>query len=155
MASKSLTLSIHLLSERWITQRVVNPSTINPDSNLIVQKGSDHLPDDFIQFYSTVNGMQDFYPNEMDEEGFLFYPKEAVNAASAEFEHGSLRNNNRLFIFAEYMHKSWWYGDNVNSSEDYVIGIIPHENLFKPITNSLSEFIELYLKDSFKLYDYS
>ncbi len=155
MTSKSLTLSIDLLSERWITQRVVNPSTMIIEMNLIQPERSFSLPEDFIQFYSKVNGMQDFYPNEMDEEGFLFYPKEAVNAASAEFEHGSLGNNSRLFIFAEYMHKSWWYGVNVNSSEDYVIGIIPHENLFKPITNSLSEFIELYLKDSFKLYDYS
>jgi len=36
----------------------------------------------------------------------------------------------------------------------YVIGIIPDNLSFKPITSTLEEFIELYLGDSSKLYDY-
>jgi len=33
-----------------------------------------HLLDDFTEFYSRVDGMQDLYPNYTDAEGFLFYP---------------------------------------------------------------------------------
>ncbi len=30
------------------------------------------LPDDFVEFYSRANGMQELYPNDYDIEGFYF-----------------------------------------------------------------------------------
>ena len=150
-----LTLSINNLLEFWKKQDIDSPSSLLKEDNVDRDYRFLHLPDDFIQLYSRTNGMAELYPNEMDDEGFLFYPVEAIVSADVEFENCNLNNKNDILIFAEYMHKSWWYGVKVNSSEDYTIGILPHENFFKPITNSLSEFIEMYLEDSFELYDYS
>jgi hypothetical protein len=103
------------------------------------------LPDDFKELYSIVNGMESSYPDKMDQNGFLFYPVEAVKSASSDAS---------ILIFAEYLHKTWFYGVQSNGFGDYVIGRLTDDGIFKPITNSLSEFIEFYLNDSPKLYDY-
>jgi hypothetical protein len=110
------------------------------------------LPGDFVEFYLRANGMEDFYPNEMDNEGFLFHPVEALVSVSTEFSTSALANKERIFLFAEYMHRSWLYGFELLGDDDYMIGILEHENSFQPITNSLAEFIELYIADSPKLY---
>lgn len=112
------------------------------------------LPNDFKQFYSRVNGMSSYFPNEIDEEGFLFYPLESISPSWQEFEGFALAKNKNLYVFAEYMHKSWWYGLEIKQDENYTIGIIPDKLIFKPITDSLLEFLVLYIEDSPKLYDY-
>lgn len=113
------------------------------------------LPNDFKLLYSKVNGMYFYFPNEIDNEGFLFYPLESILPSAREFEGFALAENNHLYIFAEYMHKSWWYGVEIKSDGKYLIGIIPDKLNFKPITDSLSEFIALYIENSSKLYDYN
>jgi hypothetical protein len=65
-----------------------------------------------------------------------------------------LECKNRIFIFAEYMHKSWWYGYKIQNDESYVIGILPDENTFKPFAPGLSEFIEMYIDNCSKLYEF-
>ncbi|PIF43382.1 SMI1/KNR4 family protein SUKH-1 [Chryseobacterium sp. 52] len=112
------------------------------------------FPADFLEFYSKVDGMKTLYPNENDHEGFLFYPLDAVISVSNEFGDSALINKDQIFLFADYMHKSWWYGFELISADNYVIGIFSDKNSFKPITNSLADFIEMYMKDSPKLYDY-
>lgn len=112
------------------------------------------LPSDFKEFYSLINGMEKLYPNDMDSNGFLIYPIEAINPARNEFKASQMGNINNVFIFCEYMHRSWWYGCDVIDKDNYVIGIIPDKDSFKPICRSLVEFIELYLSDSSVLYDY-
>jgi len=111
------------------------------------------LPDDFRIFYSVLNGMEFLYPNDIDKEGFLFYPLEAIISAADEFDSKTIPEKN-IIIFAEYMHKSWWYGIDVADNKNYVIGIIPHKDSFQPITTSLSEFIEFYIADAPCLYEY-
>ena len=113
------------------------------------------LPNDFKQFYSRVNGMSSYFPNEIDDEGFLFYPLESILPSKQEFEGFALAENHHLYIFADYMHKSWWYGVEIKPDGKYLIGIIPDKLNFKPITDSLSEFIALYIENSSKLYDYN
>ena len=112
------------------------------------------LPNDFKELYLKANGMGTLYPNEIDDEGFLFYPIEFIISAEKEFENSKLENRSKIFIFAEYMHKSWWYGYEIKNDGSYAIGIIPDKNTFKPIVNSLSEFIEMYLDNSPRLYEY-
>lgn len=154
MGLERLTPKVVQLIKFWEEQNIVirpqNKREFDEIQNLKLLK----LPKDFIGFYLSVNGMETLYPNEMDKEGFLFYPLEAITQVGDEFENSNLTNK-EIFIFAEYMHKSWWYGVEVKDDENYVIGIIPDSNSFKPITNSLSNFIDLYIDNSTKLYDYS
>jgi hypothetical protein len=147
-------LTISHLIEFWKAQGIT--STLNGWGKIddIEQTKNLLFPEDFKQLYLQVNGMENLYPNETDAEGFLFYPVEAIIPATNEFKIGALANMDNVFIFAEYLHKSWWYGFEIINNDEYVIGIIPHENKFKPITNSLAEFIELYMEDSERLYDY-
>jgi hypothetical protein len=111
------------------------------------------LPLDFEQFYLKINGMGEFYPNYMDINGFLFYPIEAVVSLYSEYRYSILLDKEKIFIFANYMHRSWLYGFKFLNKNEYIIGGIPEENTFTPITNSLAEFIDLYINDSPLLYD--
>jgi len=147
-------LMIDLLVAYWRKQGIdIVPKSMIDIENWTIQN-SIVLPTDFKALYSKVNGMTSLYPNEMDEEDFLFYPIEAIILAKDEFEISELISASRVYIFAEYMHKSWWYGVEVISHNNYTIGIIPDKDTFKPITNSLIEFIEIYIENSSKLYDY-
>lgn len=114
------------------------------------------LPNDFKEYYQRANGMKSYYPNDTDTEGFLFYPLENLISFGDEF---SAKTENaglsRTYIFAEYMHKSWWYGVKLDDmNETYEIGIIPDKERFKSITTSLTVFIDLYLQDAAALYQY-
>lgn len=155
MEIERILLVIDRLISFWRDQNIKITTKTLQEIDLIQKDKVLRLPNDFKELYSKVNGMEDYYPNEIDEEGFLFYPLEALIPVSREFEDSNLINKDRILIFAEYMHKSWWYGVEVKENFEYVIGIIPDKTIFKPITNSLAEFIELYIDNSTKLYDYS
>jgi hypothetical protein len=112
------------------------------------------LPPDFREFYALLNGMDRFYPNKTDKNGFLFYPIEAIVPAAAELANSKMENISTVFLFCDYMQVSWWYGCDMIDNDNYNIGIIATDS-FKPISNSLTEFIELYISDSSILYGYS
>ncbi|KMQ66237.1 hypothetical protein ACM46_01400 [Chryseobacterium angstadtii] len=139
----------------WKKQAIPVSSKSRQEIDEFQKNNNIHLPEDFVEFYSDLNGMETLYPNETDEEGFLFYPLEAVIPISNKFKDSRLINKEHIFLFAEYMHKSWWYGVEVINANNYIIGIIPEKDFFKPITNSFADFIKLYMDDSPKLYDYS
>lgn len=144
---------IETLISYWEKQDIViNSISMNEIDNFQKKKKSS-LPADFQQFYAMVNGMGECYPNYMDKEGFLFYPLEAIDSVQNELTWATMANREMIFIFAEYLHRSWWYAFELMSDGSYTIGIIATDN-FKPITNSLSEFIELYMEDASILYDY-
>jgi SMI1 / KNR4 family (SUKH-1) len=155
MEIENIDVIISRLVEFWRNQSIVIFTKTEQEIDNIEKNISFILPNDFREFYKNVNGMQMLYPNEIDNEGFLFYPVEAIISSSKEFHNTGIMNKEKTFIFAEYMHKSWWYGFELQSQDSYVIGIIPDKDTFKPITNSLIDFIQLYLEDSPKLYDYS
>ena len=146
MGLEKIKSNINSLIEYWKKQNI--EINTKPNESVI------SLPNDFIELYSKVNGMEILYPNEMDNEGFLFYPIQGVISTKIEFKKHYLGTLDNVFIFADYMHKSWWYGVKVEDMNNYIIGIIPDGETFKPITKSLSNFIELYLNDSSELYDY-
>lgn len=145
---------INRLIQHWQNQGIeIIPK---PEEEIENFKGRIHqpLPNDFKLLYSNVNGMSSFFPNEIDSEGFLFYPLESILPSAQEFEGFALAENNHLYIFAEYMHKSWWYGVEIEPDGKYRIGIISDKLNFEPITESLGAFIALYIDNSPKLYDY-
>ncbi|UYQ91126.1 hypothetical protein MKQ68_13590 [Chitinophaga horti] len=94
------------------------------------------------------------YPNTADDEGFLF-PVETISPITAELGNVHFPSKQRIFAFAEYMHKSWWYNVHIIDDDASEVGIIPDSSSFKPITQSLATLIELYLRNSSKLYDYA
>ncbi|MBL1222030.1 SMI1/KNR4 family protein [Chryseobacterium sp. L7] len=154
MEINSLKQMLIELTKFWRKQNILTSSKSKQEIEEFQKNNGLHLPDDFVEFYSQLNGMETLYPNETDEEGFLLYPLEAILPLSCEFQDSELKNKERYFLFAEYMQKSWWYGVEVINDKDYIIGIIPEKDFFKPITNSLTDFIKLYMDNSPKLYDY-
>ncbi|TXJ23515.1 MAG: SMI1/KNR4 family protein [Chitinophagaceae bacterium] len=155
MGVENITQAVQILIEFWKKQRLkIVPAKLDEIESFQKQKGY-KLPSDFEEFYSHVNGMEAFYPNDIDENGFLFYPIEAVTPVVKEFKNSEMKNVGKIFIFCDYMHRSWWYGCEVIDGDNYIIGIISDRDSFKPITHSLSEFIELYINDSPKLYNYN
>ncbi|MEO0584737.1 MAG: SMI1/KNR4 family protein [Bacteroidota bacterium] len=155
MVVERIILMIDLLIDFWRNQNIKILAKTPREIDIIERQKAIILPIDFRELYLRVNGMEEFYPNEIDDEGFLFYPLAELVSVNTEFENSSMINKEKVFIFAEYMHRSWWYGFEVTGSNEYLIGIISDNTSFKPITNSLAEFIELYIENSPKLYDYS
>lgn len=90
-----------------------------------------------------------------DYEGFLFYPLQELKTLEEEFEVERVSYVENCIIFAEYLHKSWWYGARFSKTDtNYEIGIIPTADRFKVITNNLGEFIHFYMNDDPILYEY-
>jgi hypothetical protein len=155
MGLVNIAQSVQTLIDHWVSRGV----TISPGNRKKIEdfkiSASYNLPKDFIEFYSRVNGMSALYPNETDENGFLFYPIEAVKPAIDEIKKTDIQNIDRIFVFCDYLQCSWWYGCNVINPDAYSIGIIANRNNFSPICSSLSEFIDLYISDSPRLYSYT
>jgi len=106
------------------------------------------LPDDFKHLYRFVGG-----PTEEDSEFFYFYPPEELATMGSLF---SLSKNDQFYdvvVFVDYMQSSWWYGFKM-TDDGYQIGIISSKDRFKVITDSLSDFINLYVEDSGILYNW-
>lgn len=146
--------TINRLIDFWQKQDILISKKTKEELDFIAQKNSLDLPDDFKKLYLSVNGMESLYPNEIDKEGFLFYPIEKILSPDSEFQKSNIEDKERIYLFAEYMHKSWWYGVKISNNHNYTIGIIPDKDTFKPITDSLKKFLELYLEDAPELYDY-
>ncbi|MDO6431552.1 hypothetical protein Q4E93_13185 [Flavitalea sp. BT771] len=143
------------LLEFWGKQKIVSPPN-NLDDILYFEFSKNmQLPDDFRRLYMMTNGMVSLFPNYFDDEGFLFYPLQELTTLEEEFNINGGGAIEHCLIFAEFMHKSWWYGVRFSKIEDnYEIGIISSGDKFKVITPSLAEFIHLYLNDSPVLYEY-
>ena len=147
--------AIEQLEQFWRKQKIVSPSnSIDEILNFEFSKCV-HLPTDFRYYYMLTNGMTELYPNDMDEEGFLFYPLQELTTWEDEFKTRSTSGLEHCLIFAEFMHKSWWYAVKFSKlSDKYEIGIIPSVNKFKVITQNIGTFIYLYIKDDPILYEY-
>lgn len=147
--------AISQLKKFWRKQKIVFPPNSIEEILHIEFSKSIKLPNDFRQFYMMTNGMGNYYPNEIDNEGYLFYPLQKLTTLEEEFEMPRVSYVEYIVIFAEYMHKSWWYGARFSKyNDEYEIGIIPNEEKFKVITQSLGEFIHFYMNDASILYDY-
>ncbi|SDC20934.1 SMI1/KNR4 family protein [Pedobacter soli] len=97
-----IVLIITRLVAFWRSQKIEISTKTIEEIGLVERKLDLKLPDDFKTFYTRVNGMENFYPNEIDEEGFLFYPVDAIVSAEKELRDCNLVNKDKIFIFAEY-----------------------------------------------------
>lgn len=144
-------LSIGALIEYWKKQKFkIIPISMEKITSLENEKGM-IIPKDFVDLYTHVNGMRTHYAYDMDKNGFFFYSIYQIVSFEEELGNPLGSEQESIYIFAEYMHKSWWYAFET-TKDSYTIGLVPHGKDFIPITNSLSEFINLYLDDSPRLY---
>ena len=147
--------SVKQLLEFWGKQKILSPPNKLDDILYFEFSKILQLPDDFRRLYMMSNGMVNLFPNYFDNEGFLFYPLQELTTLQEEFDIETDNTGEHCLIFAEFMHKSWWYGVRFSKIVDnYEIGIIASVNRFKVITRNLTEFIRLYMNDSPVLYDY-
>ncbi|TGE21390.1 hypothetical protein E5K00_13960 [Hymenobacter aquaticus] len=115
------------------------------------------LPPDFEQLYSTVNGMPQIYPSDMDENGFSVLPVEALHPQQQDFlvihDQKARHEQMAVTVFVDYLQGCWWYGFAADASgETYRIGIMPAKGVFKVLTTSLAEFLQWYVEDADALY---
>lgn len=106
------------------------------------------IPSDFKAFYLVSNGMKVFFPNDTDDNGFSFYGIERI-------EIKTLLPQTVVFVFADVLCGLLYYGFRIINKDSYEIGIMhatEDPNDFLIITNSFSEFLELYFINSEKLY---
>lgn len=143
------------LLEFWRNQKILSPANTLDDILYFEFSRNMQLPDDFRSLFMMTNGMVNLFPNYFDNEGFLFYPLQELTTLKDEFDINKSSAVEHCLIFAEFMHKSWWYAVKFSKfMENYEIGIIPSVDKFKVITRNLGEFIYLYMNDSPVLYEY-
>ena len=110
------------------------------------------LGGELLDFYSSVNGIFD-----EDDNGFAFYSLQKWRAHTAVFKSdvlGFFDQRKVCIIFVDYLQASWYYALLFDRNTDkYTIGILPHQALFIPITDSFNEFLKWYLKDDEMLYN--
>ena len=139
----------------WEKQKILSPPNTLEDILHFGFSRNMQLPDDFKRLFMMANGMVNLFPNYFDNEGFLFYPLQELTTLEDEFDISKSSADEHCIIFAEFMHKSWWYAVKFSKDRDnYEIGIIPSVDKFKAITPSLVEFIHLYMNNSSVLYEY-
>lgn len=143
------------LLEFWGKQKILSPPNTLDELLYFEFSRNMQLPDDFKCLFMITNGMVNLFPNYFDNEGFLFYPLQALTTLDEEFDTNTGSAVEHCLIFAEFMHKSWWYAVKFSKIENtYDIGIIASVDKFKIITQNLGEFIHLYMNNSSVLYDY-
>jgi hypothetical protein len=148
-------IAANQLLEFWRKQKILSPPNTLDDILYFQFSKNIQLPGDFRHLFMMTNGMANLFPNYFDNEGFLFYPLQELTTVEDELDINRDSSVEQCIIFAEFMHKSWWYAVKFSKFEDdYEIGIIPSVDKFKVITKNLAEFIYLYINDSSVLYEY-
>lgn len=141
--------TLNKVINHWKEEDILSTNSQSTFVNVALSENKIVIPSDFIKLYKESNGTSDY-----DSESFKFYQYGELITMTAKFSLSLISPLNEVIIFADYMQESWWYGFRVNK-HGYEIGIIPEANTFKVISNSLFEFLNLYLSDSSKLYDYN
>jgi hypothetical protein len=113
------------------------------------------LPPPLIELYSSINGMKPKFPNDFDQNGFLIYPLSEVKSAEEEFQSKAPPDFPPCFIFADYLHKSWYYGITHNlNSDDFEVVLVYEPFNYSKVADSLYEFFKLYLVDDERIYEF-
>jgi hypothetical protein len=117
------------------------------------------LPTDLRTYFLQTDGMNRTYlHNYQDAQGFSFYPLSSVTTlfqsssklTGIHYDNYDLKS---LFIFADYLDLSWAYAIRLymKPSRDNEVMLVGDMSLIK-VADSFTEFIELYLMDSSRLY---
>lgn len=149
------------LKNNWTRSNINLESPATDQELMSFQEDNDVMfPDDLIKYFTELNGSSDQY----DDKFFKFYSLFQFVSIKNELSNwtgvpdytnivNSMKFHENCFVFSDYFfHSSAYairlYNKKSNVNEIYVI--IGDE--YRLIADSLSEFIELYLKDSSELY---
>lgn len=148
------------LKTYWQSQNMLLPLGISPER--IIRFETQHqvlLPSDMRDYFVAVNGMVMHIPHDQDQNGFTFFPLEEIRTVEQESQR--IKNASILFsgaesffIFCDYLTWCWVYAihlSNEQAKSNRVV-IVGSQQKEPVIANSFSEFIDLYLCDSPKLY---
>ena len=150
--------SAEKLLSHWQSQGLVVAKG-NEESALIEfeAKNSLRLPLDIRQYLAVANGMSSIPGNDVDSNGFRFWPLEQMRpvpmvCAEAGVPVPAVQDPLRYFVFADYLDWSWAYaidlvGDGSGHSVIHVGTLEP-----KTVAHSFREFVDLYVQDSRELY---
>lgn len=151
--------SIHSIIERWRSEglRIAEPCTTAQIKEFELRH-SIRLPADFKAYLLSVNGMAPDCRSDVDGRGFSFWPLQRICSAFDDLKCAGmspLDHFRAYFIFADYLQWSWVYAIQLGSKESAIGKIVrvdTPERLLD-VSNSFTEFLELYLADSDRLYD--
>jgi hypothetical protein len=114
------------------------------------------LPADMREYLLQLDGTGSHWPNDQDPKGFSFWPLARIRPVAEELAERRMTELPKLdqyFVFADYLGWSWAYA--ILLAADQSIGnrvaLIGNEVPLE-VASSFSEFVDLYLKDSPRLY---
>ena len=151
---KNIELTIDRLINFWESQNIVIVKGDPATTAAVEDAYQCRFPSDLRLYFSKVDGMKNLFPNETDNEGFLFYPIQEIRCVKDVFQDFTGENAQNIFVFADYLQQSWYYAFEILDSNTYSIGIMPYRDSYQEICSSLDEFIDLYIIDSDRLYTY-
>jgi len=144
------------LKNHWASFNISSKGNDPASLQSFQQEHKISLPNDFIDYFLTVNGISDLVGLPAEENGFRFL---ALDELPEQIPHLSKLysvkdTSTGLFIFVDYMQYSWAYAClySKDNPDQYLLGV-PEEDTFVVITDSLHEFLELYFVDDARLYD--
>jgi hypothetical protein len=150
-----LHLDLERLKSYWKEQGIGATGKTFEETRRMAQLKHFQLPQDFINYFTVINGMGDTHYNDTDQNGFCFYQLEALIGFDDAFVNNDpFLTGKRFFLFADYLQKCWSYvlATEITNPESYTILVYLDSENYKIVARSLSEFIGLYLLDSPVLY---
>jgi hypothetical protein len=110
---------------------------------------------DFKEYLRAVNGMTQSGGQDCDAKGFSFWPLNRIKQVPEEcLQHKmgvpSIRDIEKYFVFADYMQWSWAYAICLAPSQSGILQFGTRSP--RLISNSFSDFVKAYMRDSEQLY---
>lgn len=147
------------LKDKWILEGVNNFDPIDIDALEIFQVNNGVImPNDLKEYFKLLNGTS----NECTDELYEFYSIDQVKRIPSKFRDWKgipnyhalleLQEVKDLFVFANYSFNLFAYAIRLNPKnlDNNDVYVLCGED-FKKISNTFTEFIELYLNDSIEL----
>ncbi|WP_073282651.1 SMI1/KNR4 family protein [Hymenobacter psychrotolerans] len=144
------------LSADWARQGMsVQPGCTAHELQRWEQHGI-RLPQEFRRYFAQANGMDPFTATGTDKRGFYFYALSELQFYPQVVDFAleppvPALAGKKCLLFADYMHKSWWYG-LLFAGAAYSVIEIAAPNTYAVVADSFREFVHLYLADADELY---
>ena len=118
------------------------------------QTHSVQMPNDLRSYFLKVNGMRPDWHCDQDGNGFTFWPLARLSCLGtlAYVGSGDEPDCPMFFVFADYLSSSWQYAIGLWSGEKRDNPVLLINNPNNTVASSFSEFVDLCLIDSAKLY---
>ena len=143
----------------WEKQKLyAQPGCSVADLDRFEEKLGITLPHEFRLYLERTNGMDPHTSIGADENGFYFYSLNELELYSQSTDFMSeppipALEGRKCLLFADYMHKCWWYGLLFEEQEaSCTVVEIAAENWYRVVAGSFGEFVDLYVADADELY---